>query len=215
MPLYFMLHDAARFHGVIHTALAAIWRQHSFAPCESLRAVLVDDIARFAQRYHVGNDPPPLARIDAGTAFDRAVWRALVGEVLLYGAVDVPEFQTAPETLSCLLAPGRYSEGPAPRERLAPVEQAHFGSRDLVFGGGWYRPDHAGWNDRDDVARLAGYLASIQPAVWTAANLAGLRDFDPADHAEELEYACEWFEPLRAMYHGAAASDQIVVCELL
>src|SRR5262249_51214591 len=149
------------------------------------------------------------------TPFDRDVWRALVGEVLLFGAAEVPEIQTATETLCCLLAPDRYRNGPAPRECLAPIEQAHFGSRDLVFGGGWYRPDHAGWNDLGDVARLAQYLGPIQPARWTVADLTGLRDVEATDLAEELDYAREWFEPLRAMYHQATAAAQIMVCELL
>ena len=107
MPLYFMLHDAARLHGVLHTALAASWRQRSFGPCGLLRTTLADDIERFAERYHLGADTSVLARIDTGSPFDRSMWRELVGEALLFGAAEVPEMHTAPETLCCLLAPNR------------------------------------------------------------------------------------------------------------
>jgi hypothetical protein len=215
MPHYFLVHDATRFHSVICPALAASWRQQNFEPCGPLRAALAADLKRFVERYHIGEEVPVLSRIDPGWPFDRYVWRALVGEALLYGAAEVPEFQTTADTLCCVLAPQNYRAGPAPRERFTAIEQALWGSRDLVFGGGWFRPDHAGWNDRSDVAQLGSYLASIQPAQWTVADLAELRNVEVSDRAEELESAREWFEPLREMYQRAAASDQIVVCELL
>ena len=60
------------------------------------------------------------------------------------------------------------------RESLPPILQAHRGSRDLTFGAAVYRPEHAGYNNAADVARLADYLAAVRPEHWTPADLAGL-----------------------------------------
>src|SRR5262249_49742639 len=132
---------------------------------------------------------------------------------LLIAAHEVPEIATAADVLTCVLAPERYREGPGPRERFVPIEQAHFGSRDLVFGAAHYRPDHAGWNDRGDVARLAQYLAAIDPAVWQVSQLDGLGDIDPEDRADELDYARQCFGALQGLYSRAADRGQLVVCE--
>jgi hypothetical protein len=138
----------------------------------------------------------------------------LAGEILLYGAASVPEIVTAPDTLGRLLAPGQ-DDSPS-RPGFAPIRQAHFGARDLVFGGGFYRPDAAGWNDTGDVARLADYLATIDPTRWTAADLAGLREFaDEDERADELAFAREAFPALRDLYRAACEAGQVVVCELL
>ncbi|HZT82828.1 MAG TPA: hypothetical protein VFA26_21535 [Gemmataceae bacterium] len=211
--LYFLLHDAGRFRDVIVPPLAAAWRRRSFAPCAALAEALAPAVRRFAEAYHIA-DEPLLPRV-AGLPFDRAAWRLLAGEVLLCAADEIPELQTAPDALCLLLAPERYHEGPASRERLAPVEQAHFGSRDVAFGPAVYRPDHAGLNDAADVARLADYLAAVDEGRWAAADLAGLRDVDPEDLPEELEYVREWFPALRELYEGARRRGQVVVCETL
>src|SRR5262249_22759540 len=145
-------------------ALAETWRRRSFELCRSLCTDLAPAAVAFAERYHTGSDAPLLAQVARGAVpFDRDLWRLLVGEVLLYGAASVPEILTAPDTLSCLLASGR--------DDSAPIRQAHFGSHDLIFGGGFYRPDAAGYNDVTDVARLAAYLDSIELAQWTGDDL--------------------------------------------
>src|SRR5687768_7263165 len=105
MPLYFLLHDARRFHQEIRPALAEAWRRRSFDPCGALAAALAPAAADFAERYHTGPDEPLLAHVGRGLPFDRDCWRLLAGEVLLYAAVSVPDIQTAPDTLRCLLAP--------------------------------------------------------------------------------------------------------------
>ncbi|HKI34715.1 MAG TPA: hypothetical protein VKA46_22855, partial [Gemmataceae bacterium] len=112
-----------------------------------------------------------------------------------------------PDILCGLLAPGQDG---------APIRQAHFGSHDLVFGGGFYRPDAAGCNEAADVARLAEYLAAIDPNRWTVADLDGLREFDDdADRADELEFAREVFSSLGELYRGARDAGQVVICEVL
>jgi hypothetical protein len=210
MALYFLLHDAVRFHQEIRPALSATWRRRSFEPARALCAALSPSAAAFAERYHTGSDEPLLARVAGGgtVPFDRDVWRLLVGEVLLYGAASVPEFLTAADTLAHLLAAGE--------DDTAPIRQAHYGTHSLVFGGGFYRPDAAGYNDAPDVARLADYLASVDGSRWTAADLAGLSDFaDDEERTEEVEFAREVLPLLAGMYREARRAGQLVVCEVL
>ncbi len=210
MPLYFLPHDAARFHQEIRPALSATWRRRSFEPARALCAALATAAVAFAERYHTGNEEPLLTRVAGGTAvpFDRDVWRLLVGEVLLYGAASVPDLLTAPETLSHLLGAGENA--------AAPIRQAHYGSHPLAFGGGFYRPDAAGYNDVADVARIADYLAAVDTARWTVNDLAGLPDFaDNEEAAEELEFARQALPLLAGMYGEATQASQVVLCESL
>jgi hypothetical protein len=176
-------------------------------PCRPLCQALAPAALSFTERYHTGPEDSLLVQLaDSPRPFDRDLWRLLVGEVLLFGAAAVPEFQTAPDTLACLLAPG---------QEPAPIHQAHFGSRKLVLGG-FYRPEAAGWNDAADVARLAGYLSEIDVDDWTVARLAGLPEFAGDDErAEELEFAREAFAGLRELYQAAREAKQVIICEQL
>jgi hypothetical protein len=216
MPLYFLLLDANRFHQQLRPALAASWRVRSFEPCCALCVALLPAVHKFAERYHSTPEDTLVARVATGLSCDRDFWRSLAGEVLWYSAGDIPEFQTNPESLCCLLAPEQYRQGDVPREHFAPIQQVHFGARDLVFGGGYYRPEHAGYNDREDVTRLADYLAAVDPARWTAADLQQLRGMtDEEERAEELDFVREWFPSLQELYRSAAEQAQMVVCEVL
>ncbi len=123
---------------------------------------------------------------------------------------------SARKTLCCLLAPERYRDRSGGREQFVPIEQVHFGARDLLFGGGFYRPEHAGYNCGDDVARLAAYLHALDPQQWTVAQLAGLDGVtDEEDRADELAFVREWFPALRDLYERARAGGFVVVCEIL
>ncbi len=216
MPVYYMLHDADRFQEEIRQAFADSWRRKSFEPCRKLCNALMPTVVVFADCYHIGAGEPLIRLVARGLNFSSLYWRTLVGEVLLYAAADVPEIQVAPETLCCVLTPEQYLEGWVQRGRFAPIQQAHYGSRDLVFGGGFYRPDHAGYNDRDDVARLTRYLQAIDPESWTAIELVLLRDVeDDAERADELEFARERFLALRQLYERAEEQKWVVVCEIL
>jgi hypothetical protein len=216
MPLYHLLLDAAAFHDRLRPALAAAWLRRSFTPCRALCEALLPDARAFADRYRLGPEEPLLAQVARGLPFDRDFWRHLAGEVLWYSAAEIPEFETAPDSLCSLLAPERYAERTFARERLAPIEQAHYGARDLVFGGACYRPDRAGFNDTPDVERLAAYLDALSPETWTAADLAALEDTaDEADRKEELEYVRDWFPALRDLYRRARERGEVVVSEIL
>lgn len=215
MPAYYMLLDAGRFEEM-RAALAASWRLRSFEPSRALYPALTEDVRVFNEHYHIAPEESVLKRVHDGLPFDRNVWRLLVGEVLLYGASAIPELQTAPDVLCCLLAPNRYAEDAVSREGFAPIQQAHFGARDLSFGSAIYRPEAAGVNDISDVSRLSKYLSSLQPNEWTAADLAQLRGVDnDEDRQDELDFAREWLPALQQLYEQASAKNQIVVYESL
>src|SRR5436305_14667382 len=131
MSLYFFIHEAERFASVIRPALAASWAQRSFVPCRPLHEALLPEVRSFQDRFHAGHDEPLLCRLEQELPFSRAAWRLLVGEVLLYGAAEIPEVATVPETLTRLLAPERAAG--ESRAEFAPIQQAHFGSHDLTF----------------------------------------------------------------------------------
>jgi hypothetical protein len=224
MADYFLILDGGLFHDRIRPALGASWRQRSFEPCRALCADLVPAALEYARRYHSGSEEPLLARAAQGLEFDRVCWRAVVGEVLLFAAVEVPEFPNDLETLVCLLAPEEYRlarvhmgarcmEGASDRRLAAPIRQALSGSRDLVLGGAVYRPLDAGLNDRDDIERLATFLGSVRPEDWTVEDLRELREVEEADRADELDFAREWFPLLADQYLRMRQEQRVVVIE--
>lgn len=214
MSVYFILLNADDFSGRIVPALAAARRHRSFAPCRELCNSLLPTVTAHRESFFAGSQEPLLVRAARDLPFDRNVWRALVGEILLFAAAEVPELETAPDTLRRLLAPEEYEAREIPRERFAAIQQAHFGTRDLNFGNAVYRPDHVGWNDLVNVSRLADYLNGVRAERWTVEDLAGLRDVADEDLSEELEYAQEWYPALSGLYRRARDRQQIVVCEV-
>jgi hypothetical protein len=216
MPIYFLLVDANLLEREIVPPLTAAWQQRSFAPCRPLCVALAPKASAFAEAFHTGTAEPFLGLANRPLPFDRHVWQLLVGEVLLVAASEIPEIQICPETLFRLLAPGPDLDATALPEERHPVQQAHYGSRFLSFGGKVYRPENAGYNDTEDVARLADYLSSIDPARWTSESLVQLTGAkDEADLQDELEFAREWFPALRDLYQRAKQRQQVVICELL
>jgi hypothetical protein len=216
MPLYFLLLDARPFQEQIRPSLAAAWRQRSFEPCRSLCRDLLPVVRAFAERHGLIALESLLGQVARGLPFDRDYWTLLAGEVLLYAAREVPELEVAPETLCCLLAPERLGQAPGSRELYVPIEQAHFGSRDLSFGGKLYRPEQVGCNDPGDVARIAEYLGGVEPARWTPADLTPLTELvGDEERAEELAFVRDWFPALEELYRRAAEAGQAVVCEWL
>jgi hypothetical protein len=216
MPLYFLLVSDSLYRQRFRPALAASWRGRSFEPCRPLCAETLPAARAFAERYHISLEHAVLPQVSAGMAFDRAIWTAVVGELLWFSASDIPEIQTTPEALCCLLAPDRFAAGAVPRDQFAPIQQAHYGTHDLVLGGRYYRPDQLGYNDASDVARLADYLTSVNPQHWAPADLVPLEELDSdEDRADELEYVRDWFPTLCEVYQRARRRDEIVVCEIL
>ncbi len=213
MADYFLVLNGEPFERDVRPALATAWRRRSFGPCRDLSARLLPGARAYAERYHLAAHEPLLELVaGGGLPFDRTYWRSLVGEVLLFTAVEIPEFQTCPETLCRLLAPGAWYVA-LPREQLPPIRQAHEGSRDLTFGAAVYRPEHAGYNNAADVARLADYLAGIDPARWAVADLGVREGEDEEDLADELDFARDWFPVLAALYRRCREQGHVVVHE--
>ena len=214
--LYFFLWERHPFVDVILPSMAASWRERSFAPCRDVCRGLLPAAKAFSERYCLGEESLILNQVAEELPFERHSWRCLVGEILMIGAAEIPEIETAPDSLCCILAPDRYQEESTPRPHFAPIQQVHFGARDLAFGSAFYRPEHAGWNEQSDVERLAGYLAGIDPESWTVADLRLHRELvDDQQRAEELEYLREWFPALCDMYRRAAEKDWAVFSEII
>ena len=132
--------------------------------------------------------------------------RLLASEVLLFSAAELPELETPLATFAALL----HQEVTDDRPRFPPIQQAIQGSRDVAFGGAFYRPDHAGWNDLDDVRRLSDWLATVDGTAWRDEDLL---EFAEEDRADELEFAREWFPALSQMYWRAADQGWVIACE--
>jgi hypothetical protein len=203
MPIYFMLLDARLFDERIYPALTESWRRRSFDPCRDLCSALTDACLAFQQTYHTGPAEPIVLQVARGLPFDRHFWQLLAGEIFLFAASEIPEFQQAPDLFARLLVPDRIQLAAQDRRSFSPIQQAHYGSQDLKFGSKTYRPDHAGFNDREDVARLAAYLQRIDTSGWAM------------EDQEELEDARAWLPPLADMYMRARDQDLIVLCEEL
>jgi hypothetical protein len=213
MADYFLVHDRRVLEEELGPPLAAAWRRRSFAPCLGVCRDWVGAARAYAGRYHVDPDDLLLLHVGGGLQFDRACWRTLAGELLLVAATEIPEFPTSFDSLVALLDPQGVAEA-APRPRLPPIRQALAGSRDLTFGLAAYRPEHAGYNDAADTARLAAYLASVRPGDWGTADLpAGLDLADEEERAEELAFAREWFAALADLYGRSAAAGRVLVLE--
>jgi hypothetical protein len=212
MADYFLVHDGEFFERRLRPALASAWRERSFAPCRRLCRDLAPGARELALRWHVSPDDLLLFRVEHDLGFDRSFWRALAGELLLFAAREAPEFPTRLDTLVALLDPSPPTETP-PRERQSAIRQALSGSRDLSFGAAVYRPEHAGWNNAEDVARLASRLASVRPDAWTTADLADPDLQDEEDREDELAFAREWFAALSDLYSRAAGANQVIVLE--
>ena len=214
MADYFLCLDAETYLNRIRPALADSWRKRTFDPCRSLCNDLLPAAQEYNHRYHTGEEESLVARVAQGMPFDRACWRLMVGEVLLFAAVEIPEFQSNAETLCCLLAPEQARRPAMVHEQFALIEQVLRGSRDVTFGAAIYRPDRAGYNDPDDVARLTAYLAAVQPQRWTMDDLRSLGDLaNEGERADELAFVREWFPVLVELYQRTQAAKRVLVIE--
>ena len=99
------------------------------------------------------------------------------------------------------------------RTSLRP-SRPNLGTRDLVFAGHHYHPEHAGFNDAGDVERLHEYLAAIDPGTWSEGGLLPLPELATAEERrEEIEYVRDWWPSLVEMYGRARAEGQVIICE--
>jgi len=196
MSQYFFVHDYERYHGLIAPALANSALRRDFAPCRECCVQLKSHLTTFAQRYRLRLEDCVWPRILNGMKYDRRLWTTFAGELLLFGAMDVPEIATASEELTQFLG------------NCELIRQMHDGTRDIKFGHRVYRPDAAGLNDRDDVVRIATLLGGLETAQWTIEGGTG-----ELDKAETLAFARDCFIALNDLYQNAAIYGQIIICE--
>lgn len=207
--LYFFLLPAPLFRTRLVPSLTCCVRQRNFGPSRDLLAELL------AGTRDIPADSL-LRSVTTHTPFDRRTWRALVGEFLVHAATDIPRIATAPEALGCLLAADCLPPGDRLRNSWPPIWQAYLGSRDLEFGGSFYRPDAAGWNDTDDVRRLRDYLGALDTSTWRADALLPLAELSTAEERlEELEFARACLVDLTSLYDRALHEDLVVISEML
>src|SRR5436190_6734270 len=117
---YFYLLNDIWFAERMQPALAESWRRRSFAPCE----LLCQEVADAAPLP----DDSVVRLVLTGLLYDRALWHALIGEWLTYGAAAMPRLAVAPAALCCLLAPERLGANLADTAARSPIEQMHFGA---------------------------------------------------------------------------------------
>jgi hypothetical protein len=200
---YFMAIPADWFRQLLSPSLGECWRTHSFRPIEKICRELSAVAAQFIQK---GYDHSPVTlEVPQGLAFRPDRWRLLVGELLLFGAAELPELETPLDSYAAAM----HQSLTDVRDSFPPIQQAVQGSRD-VWLGGYYRPEHAGWNDEADVDRLTRWLSAVEPENWRSDDLIAI---EPSDRDDELAFAKEWFPRLREIYIRAADQNQIIVCE--
>jgi len=203
MPHNLYVHDAKLLCDRVLPLLEGCRRSRSFSALPQLTSLLQipaadDSLFRAAQ------DMP----------FDRQVFQALVGQTLVLGAHTVPDLPLDPETLIALLAPHRLGSGGADRAEFSHAEQLFRGSRDLRLGARPFRPDHIGWNNREDVLRLGAYLTSLDPQSWIAYGLRHLASISTdEDREHELGIVQDWWPELLALLRTAQDSNSVIVCE--
>ena len=167
-------------------------------------------VRSFHGDYHVLADKTLVEHVADELSFDRHVWRAVVGEVLLFAAEELPLLRIAPATLCCLLSNGLAGAAGS----KSPIEQVLYGSQYLNFAGRYYRSCYAGYNDVVDVVRLTDYLEKVDSAQWRPSDLADLPEFtDEEDWAEEIEFVRENWPSLVEVYRKSRANECVVVCE--
>jgi hypothetical protein len=204
--------SASLFTERIRPVLAKCRVEGSFTAGKGLFEELLPRIHEYHASYHGLASETLVEQAIHGLPFDSAVWRAVVGEVMLFAADDLPLLRLSPLALCCLLAGGNDDE--KSRERFAPIQQVLFGSRDLLFAGYCYRPDSAGFNDLADVGRLNEFLQAVDPGCWRPDDLLKMTDLpDDEERAEELEFVRQGWPDLVEMYRSANDKKQIIVCE--
>jgi hypothetical protein len=201
--VYFMAIPGPWFRQLLIPALGECLRERTFRPVESICRDLRATAVQFVQS---GSELSPVAlEVLEGLKFNIDLWRILAGELMLFGAEELPELETPLDMYATVLGE-RLSEV---RGEFPPIQQAIEGSRDVWFGA-FYRPEHAGWNDEDDVRRLARWFSSVNPEQWKATRLP---DAPPEDQEDDIAFLREWFAELASMYQRSVDSGRVIVCE--
>lgn len=203
MPYNLYLHDADFLCGRVLPIFVECRRRRSFRPLFSLASWLEASLADLS-----------FVHATEGMPYDRHVFDALVGQILVLAAHAVPNLPLDVDTLTALLAPDRLHLPRNDRPALSPAEQLFLGSRDLLLGHRPFRPLHVGWHRQSDVHRLADYFHRFDPAAWTPD---ALLPFPSAptdeDREHELGIVRDWWPELLTMLRIAASAGQVIICE--
>jgi hypothetical protein len=203
---YFFLLPSDRFHQLIIPALAACWRHGSFTPARNLCPK--SGFLAASNLSTARSDCLDLNHGSRNVPFRRDLWKLLVTEALIANAVELPQIETPLDSYADILGQEPAEE----RLQFSPIQRAILGSRDLVFGGGYYRPDAVGWNNVDDVDWLADWLAQINTSAWDA-SLLKRPGTSNEGRMDEFQFALEWFPELCGIYRRAHEISAIVICE--
>ena len=205
---YFFLVPAGRFHELILPALAASWRHKALAPLVDL--VRRKDSAVPATPY-LGYEVQSMSlQVPNGIPFRHDLWRIFFAEALISNAIEMPQIETPLCTYAKLLG----QELSEDRTTFVPIQRAVLGGRELTAGGGFYRPDAAGWNDSTDVEWLDTWLTQVNTSNWSELSLD--MSAEPGDgRSDELQFALEWFPDLCGLYRRAHDIAAVVVTEEL
>lgn len=189
--------DGGLFEERIRPALTAGWRQRSFGPCRELCRELLPRVRLYHERYHIAEGESLLERTADHLTFARPFWYALVGQLCLYAAEETLELPACLDTLAQLA--GLW------------FAEAHNGTRPLTFGLAAYRPERCGFNSRQDVERLNGLLAALDPQSWSISMLASV---EAEERADELAFAQGCCLTLRDHFRHAREAGRVIVHEL-
>src|SRR6202453_3749007 len=119
MPHLFCPIDEGLFSQRIQPIMARCRRERTFAAGRGLFEEMLPRIRAYHASYHGLAVEALVEQALRGLSFDAAAWRAVVGEVLLFTADELPLLRLSPQALCCLLADSLET----PREQFAPIQQ--------------------------------------------------------------------------------------------
>ena len=198
MSLIFYLHDREFLLDRVTPILRECWKKKSFAPGQAFFAELTDHWPEFRDLHHFNQGTPLFAAMNH-LPCDAFFWSSLVGEILLYTALEIPYLEVDSELL--LATNGE------------PMKEVLFGSRPIQMGR-IYRRDQAGWSLPEDLTRFATFLNEVHPEDWHLPS-EFRSDLSEEDREDDLEMSREWYPNLREMVLKAAEKQQILVSEWL
>ena len=200
MADYLLVHDRLKFE-LMRPVLATSWRRKSFRDCAPYLDAWRDAAHQYAHSYHIDPQEILLLSVEPKTRFASALWRTLVGELLVVTADEMPELPGHLESLARLLP-----------ESLAV--QTLEGCGDLLFGLATYRPGRSRFNSIEDNRGLLDELRAIDSSKWSAEMLLS-GEMDREDASEELLFAREWFAVLLDLYERVVRDDRVIVFETI
>src|SRR5262245_132729 len=117
---YFMAIPRNWFHERLSRSLRSCWRERSFAPVVEICRELAFSARSFVQLGSEGETSPLTLLVPNGLTFDPNRWRTVAGELMLFGAAELPELETPLDSYSAVLK----LEMPCFRDDFSQMQQA-------------------------------------------------------------------------------------------